>query len=145
MHDSRSDDKPGSVVGSYLSRPAVADRFKRSTFATKQRLQELLPYASCCGQGLPGCPCHHRHRWSLTPPFHPYRKEGVRPANDSWLRHKSFEVRPLFAAVYSLLHLPSDCSGHPLDGVLSCVQPGLSSRSSVLPATTCRSCKRIIA
>jgi len=125
----RSDDKPGSVVGSYLSRPAVADRFKRSTFAAKQRLQELLPYASCCGQGLPGCPCHHRHRWSLTPPFHPYRKEG----SDS-----------LFAAVYSLLHLPSDCSGHPLDGVLSCVQPGLSSRSTRLPATTCRSCARII-
>jgi len=34
------------------------------------------------------------------------------------------------AATYFLLHLPSDYSGHPLDGVLPCVQPGLSSRST---------------
>jgi hypothetical protein len=26
-----------------------------------------------------------------------------------------------FTAVYSLLHLPSDYSGHPLDGTLSCM------------------------
>ena len=31
-------------------------------------------------------------------------------------------------ATYFLLHLPSDYSGHPLDGVLSHLQPGLSSR-----------------
>jgi len=37
MHYSRSDDKPGSVVGSYLSRPAVADRLKRSMSAAKRR------------------------------------------------------------------------------------------------------------
>ena len=29
---------------------------------------------------------------------------------------------------YSLLHLPSDYSGHPLDGVPPHMQPGLSSR-----------------
>jgi len=31
-------------------------------------------------------------------------------------------------ATYSLLHLPSDYSGHLLDGALSHLQPGLSSR-----------------
>ena len=69
----RSDDKPGSVVGSYLSRPDVANRLKRSMSADQTALQELLPYASCCGQGLPGWGCHHPHRWALTPPFHPCR------------------------------------------------------------------------
>ena len=35
MHYSRSDDKPGSVVGSYLSRRIVANTLKRSAFALR--------------------------------------------------------------------------------------------------------------
>ena len=53
MIENRSDDKPGSVVGSYLSRCIVANTLKRSTNANQMALQELLPYASCYRQGLP--------------------------------------------------------------------------------------------
>lgn len=33
----------------------------------------------CCGRGLPGRPCRHGRRWSLTPPFHPYRARRAGP------------------------------------------------------------------
>jgi len=36
---------------------------------SKQRVR-LIPYTSCCEQGLPGYPCYHKYRWALTPPFH---------------------------------------------------------------------------
>ena len=38
-----------------------------------KQLVRLIPYTSCCGQGLPGWVCYHTHRWALTPPFHPYQ------------------------------------------------------------------------
>jgi len=69
---------------------------KRSSEALKN--VRFQPYASCYGQGLPSYSCYHKHWWSLTPPFH-------------LLPPKWFS--------YSLLHLPSDYSGHRLDGVLS--------------------------
>ncbi len=49
---------------------AIANYLLRSTLNAR-----LLPGASCCGLGLPGCLCCHRHRWSLTPPFHPYQRK----------------------------------------------------------------------
>jgi len=36
----------------------------------------LIPYTSCYRQGLPSCPCYHRHWWALTPPFHLFRRSG---------------------------------------------------------------------
>ncbi len=53
------------------------------------------------------------------------------------LLHHPFTLTGLSPAVYSLLHLPSDYSGHRLDGVLPHMQPGLSSRDFRSPATTC--------
>ncbi len=34
--------------------------------------QPLFPAWPCTGWGLRGCPRCREHRWSLTPPFHPY-------------------------------------------------------------------------
>ena len=34
--------------------------------------QPLFPAWPCTGWGLRGCPRYRGHRWSLTPPFHPY-------------------------------------------------------------------------
>ena len=65
----RCNDKPGFVVGSYLSRRIVANTLKRSAKCLVA-LQELLPSTSCCGQGLPSYSCYHKHWWALTPPFH---------------------------------------------------------------------------
>ena len=41
--------KPGSVVGSYLSRRYVAITLERSAINPHLRMQEFLPRASCCG------------------------------------------------------------------------------------------------
>ena len=103
----RSDDKPGSVVGSYLSRPTVASRLKRST----------LPFGDCKS-------CYHM----LLAADRVYLAERVTTPTGGLLHHP-FTLTGQSPAVYSLLHLPSDYSGHLLDGAPSHLQPGLSSRS----------------
>jgi len=35
-----------------------------------EQLVRLIPYTSCCEQGLPSYLCYHKHWWALTPPFH---------------------------------------------------------------------------
>jgi len=44
--------------------------------------ESLVPIAwPCSWWGLPGRPCHHGRRWSLTPPFHHHR--GVSDSHTS--------------------------------------------------------------
>ena len=95
---------------------AIANYLLRST-----QIARLLPGASCCRLGLPGCLCRHRHRWSLTPPFHPYcRGLTLKVLLQS---NETFACLTPFTAVFSLLHLPSHCCGHPLGGTLPCCSP----------------------
>ncbi len=42
---------------------------RASSFPLSRNCRPIWPYNT---QGLPGCGCHHPHRWALTPPFHPY-------------------------------------------------------------------------
>ncbi len=58
-------------LNGHLSRPAVASRLKRPTREQTGRL--ALPVRSCFGWGLHGPLLLPGERWSLTPPFHPYR------------------------------------------------------------------------
>ena len=41
-----------------------------------KQLVRLIPYTSCCKQGLPSCLCYHKHWWALTPPFHYHHRSG---------------------------------------------------------------------
>jgi|GEM_PF-6640735 len=106
--------KPGSVhwhlavpAGDHLSRPAVADRLVRSTRrlgraalehlrSARRRLLTLLRVGFAVPFLSPGT------RWSLTPPFHPYRRLERRPA------------------VCFLWHFPADHSGSALPTTLPC-------------------------
>ena len=77
--------KPDSVLaasggGDHPSATAVAGRLVRSTRrlgrAALERLRRRAdaPSWSCSGWGLPSHPSHPGCWWSLTPPFHPYRR-----------------------------------------------------------------------
>jgi hypothetical protein len=91
------------VIGSHPSRIAVADDLQRPT-------QGLGPATSCvpCLALLPvgfTVPVlSPGPRWSLTPPFHPYRP---------FLRKET-----ILKAVYSLLHFPSVYTAQALPGTL---------------------------
>ena len=61
-------------LNGHLSRPAVASRLKRPT--RKQTGRLMLPVRSCFEWGLHGPLLLPEERWSLTPPFHPYRRCG---------------------------------------------------------------------
>ena len=73
------DDKPGYVLDDHLSRPSVARRLKRPTWDWRAACGFLrAPVRPCFGWGL-----HVPHllpdaRWSLTPPFQPYREKSRR-------------------------------------------------------------------
>ena len=64
--------------GNHLSSPAVTRRLLRPTWGTESEqpsTQRSAPVWPCSRWGLPGragCPVR---RWSLTPPFHPYRPD----------------------------------------------------------------------
>ena len=86
-------DKPGSVPrqrrgGDHLSGAAVARRLSRPTrgFDGTGRPAPaeagLAPAWPCSRWGLPGRPCHHGRRWSLTPPFHHHQWPTASP---QWL------------------------------------------------------------
>ncbi len=50
----------------------------RGRRAASRRLRSAFPPAWPCSRwGLPGRACHQARRWSLTPPFHPYRPLGA--------------------------------------------------------------------
>ena len=78
-------DKPGSVSltlgqgGDHLSGTAVARRLMRPTRSSDGTGRPVPAEAGltsawpCSRWGLPGRPCHHGRRWSLTPPFHHHR------------------------------------------------------------------------
>jgi len=70
MRLNRCDDKPGFVVGSYLSRRIVANTLKRSTICQFNDIVRFLPYTSCYEQGLPSYLCYHKYWCALTAPFH---------------------------------------------------------------------------
>ena len=60
--------------GRHSSRNAVARALKQPT--RKPQIGPIgFPIWSCFEWGLPGLPCRHGSRWSLAPPFHPYRHE----------------------------------------------------------------------
>ncbi len=62
-------------LNGHLSRPAVTGRLKRPTRRQTGRL--MPPVRSCFGWGLHGPLLLPEGRWSLTPPFHPYRNAAV--------------------------------------------------------------------
>lgn len=72
-------DKPGSVVGDHLSGTTVTRRLWRPTRGSAGTGRpapaeaDFAPAWPCSRWGMPGRPCHHERRWSLTPPFHHHR------------------------------------------------------------------------
>ncbi len=122
-------------LGSNLSRPAVADRFKRDT--QKREAYTWCPLLRTGFTWLGMLPYPPVGSYPTLSPL-PSHYRGL-TSDDLLQSNKSFAgLTPCSAmAVYSLLHLPSDHSGHPLDGVLPHMQPGLSSRDKcrqLLPA-----------
>src|SRR4051794_6003375 len=67
-----------TAAGGHPSRAAVADGLVRPTRklgrAALPSLRWTLPVWPCSGRGLPSRPGHPGRWWSLTPPFHPYRR-----------------------------------------------------------------------
>jgi len=103
--------KPGSVVDGHPSRTAVAGGLVRSTRRLGRAALERLrrhrrpkppaPFRPCSGWGLPSRPGHPGRWWSLTPPFHPYRRASA-------------------VAVCSLWHCPAGHPGSVLPTTLPC-------------------------
>ena len=86
MYVTRPVYKPHSVRQGYLPRrPSILARRLRLALAAYPELigDEPPPWANCpfvpawpCSRwGLPGRACCQARRWSLTPPFHPYRHD----------------------------------------------------------------------
>ena len=67
-----------SHLGDHLSRPPVTGRLERPTRSSRGTSRSppqcgFAPAWFCSRWGLPGRRHCCRRRWSLTPPFHPYR------------------------------------------------------------------------
>jgi hypothetical protein len=66
--------------------------------------RDIAPFRPCSRWGLPSRRSHLRRWWSLTPPFHPYRRTGT----------------PVPAAVCFLWHFPAGHPGSALPTTLPC-------------------------
>src|SRR5690554_1467755 len=61
------------MLDGHLSTTCVAARLQRSTRELDGQ-PVTFPVRPCSGRGLPSRPGHPGRWWSLTPPFHPYRR-----------------------------------------------------------------------
>jgi hypothetical protein len=65
--------------------------------ASRPSKMDFAPAWPCSRRGLPGRPHCCGRRWSLTPPFHPYRRWRSQPASSKVTRHL---ISPLPAVVF---------------------------------------------
>jgi hypothetical protein len=118
----------GFCLGLRPGRPSISGLRCRSPLAVypeTRRAALTFPVRPCSGRGLPSQPGHPGRWWSLTPPFHPYRRPGP-------------------AAVYFLWHCLAGCPGWVLPTALLCgARTFLGIPGSEEPGMTRPSCRPI--